>query len=312
MASTEANRHRIVSLIPSASEILCLLGFEPQILGRSHECDYPETLRPIPVCTSSKVHKHASSKEIDNKVREILLEALSLYEIDTTQLDRLAPTHILTQSQCEACAVSLADVQRAVDECIDSRPRIISLQPQCLEDVWRDIGRVATALGVPEKGRRRSNTLIGRIRTIEQSCRLIPSRPSVACIEWIDPLMLAGHWIPQLVEIAGGRSIWGVAGQHSDYLPLQDLAASDPEVIIVMPCGFGIRRSFEEMPALTRQPEWHRLRAVESGSVFLVDGNHYFNRPGPRLVESAEILAEILHPEAFDFGHQGEGWARFG
>ena len=311
MASIEADQHRIVSLIPSASEILCLLGFGPQILGRSHECDYPETLRRVPACTSSKVHKDASSREIDNKVREILLDALSVYEIDTAELDRLAPTHILTQSQCEACAVSLADVQRAVDECIDSRPRIISLQPQCIEDVWRDIGRVATALGVPEKGALKAKALIERIRTIEQSCQLIPSRPSVACIEWIDPLMLAGHWIPQLVEIAGGRSIWGVAGQNSDYLPLQDLAASDPEVIIVMPCGFGIERSLEEMPALTRQPEWRRLRAVESGSVYLVDGNHYFNRPGPRLIESAEILAEILHPEAFDFGHQGKGWIRF-
>ena len=307
---SDQDTYRIVSLIPSASEILALLGFERQIVGRSHECDYPEVLREVPACSSSAVDKHASSREIDKKVKYILIEALSMYQVDTELLDKLAPTHIVTQSQCEVCAVSLAQVQWAVNECLRSHPKIVSLEAKRLEDIWRDIQSVASALEVPARGQKAVSALRARVQAIGERCQSIPSLPSVACIEWIDPLMFAGHWIPELVELAGGSAAWGSAGWNSDYLDIQDLLASDPDVIVVMPCGFDVARSLKEMPALAARTEWQALRAVESGQVFVVDGNHYFNRPGPRIVESTEILAEILHPEAFDFGHQGSGWMR--
>lgn len=285
---------RIVSLIPSASEILTLLGFEGQIVGRSHECDYPEKITRLPACTSTRVDKQASSREIDDQVRTILLEALSVYDVDVELLDSLSPTHIITQSQCEACAVSLAQVEAAVRDSVRSNPRVIALEPRCLADVWRDIERVAAALGAPERGQEAVAGLNKRIEFIRKASLNARSRPRVACIAWIDPLMYAGHWIPELVTIAGGEPIWGEPGGKSDYFPIEALVEADPDVIVVMPCGFSRARSKQEMDTLVQKREWQRLSAVRSESVFVVDGNQHFNRPGPRLVESAEILAGLF------------------
>ncbi len=302
---------RIVSLIASATEIVAALGFEKQLVGRSHECDFPPSITGIPVCSASKIDAQASSRRIDAQVRAMVDQALSVYRVDAELLDRLAPDLIITQSQCEVCAVSLADVQQAVGELVSSRPEVVSLEPMDLYDVWKDIRRVAGALEDAGSGEELVDSLTARLGDLGRRAKRLAEKPRIACIEWIDPLMFAANWVPSLVEIAGGRITMGEAGRHSGYFDFDELASSDPDVIAVMPCGFDIAQSLVEMPALAGCPGWSRLSAVRNDRVFVTDGNQYFNRPGPRLVESAEILAELLHPETFDFGHQGTGWVRW-
>ena len=302
--------HRIVSLIASATEIVCALGFERELVGRSHECDHPPGVARLPTCSSSKAKVEASSRAIDDQVQAIVRAGLSVYSVDPVLLDRLAPTVIVTQTQCEVCAVSLRDVERAVCDLVRSQPAIVSLEPMALGDVWSDIRAVAAALGEPARGDELVARLTGRLEVLRDATRTL-RRPSIACIEWIDPLMMAGNWVPELVECAGGVDPLGEAGEHSGYRDIDELVAADPDVIAVMPCGFDIERAEREMPALTARPAWRRLSAVREGRVVITDGNQYFNRPGPRVVESAEILAECLHPGRFDFGHCGRGWRRW-
>ena len=189
-------------------------------------------------------------------------------------------------------------------------PKLVSLEPNRLADVWTDIDLVAEALDVRERGDELIRSLQSRMDAIAERARALTERPTVACIEWIDPLMAAGNWMPELVEMAGGVNLFGEAGKHSPWMTWEQLVERDPDVIVVLPCGFDFARTRREMPALTGRPEWPRLRAVRDGRVFVTDGNQYFNRPGPRLVESLEILAEMLHPEAFRFGHEGTGWQK--
>lgn len=301
---------RVVSLIASSTEIVYALGLEDQLVGRSHECDFPPAVGRLPVCTAPKVDPAGSSAEIDRQVKAMVAEALSVYRVDEGLLGRLGPTVIITQSLCEVCAVSLRDVEEAVGTWLASRPRIVSLTPNALEDVWVDIARVAEALGVAERGVALVGRLQGRMAAITERAQALPDRPTVACIEWIEPLMAAGNWMPQLVERAGGVNLWGEAGRHSPWMTPEQLLERDPDVIVALPCGFDIARTRAELPALTGWAGWQRLRAVQSGRVFLTDGNQFFNRPGPRLVESLEILAEILHPAHFRFGHEGTGWEK--
>jgi iron complex transport system substrate-binding protein len=252
----------------------------------------------------------ASSGEIDRQVKEALQEALSVYQIHEDMLARLQPDLILTQSQCEVCAVSLKDVERALCTWIDSRPHLVSLEPNALTDIWTDITSVAEALGIPDTGSQLIDSLQHRIDKIGRRVQVLSERPTVACIEWIDPLMAAGNWVPELVELAGGVNLLGQAGMHSPWMTWEDLSSADPDVVVILPCGFDIRRTRQELPVLTKDPRWAALRAVQHKRVYLTDGNQYFNRPGPRLVDSLEILAEILHPEAFQFGHERSGWER--
>jgi iron complex transport system substrate-binding protein len=301
---------RIISLIASATEIVCALGFEDQLVGRSHECDYPESVRRLPICTEPKFDVEGSSCEIDQRVKSLLREAISVYRVDAERLRELEPDVIVTQSQCDVCAVSLRDVERAVCSWLSACPQLVSLAPNGLADVWTDIERVAAALDARERGAELIQKLQGRINAIAERASTLSARPTVACIEWIDPLMAAGNWMPELVELAGGVNLFGEAGKHSPWMTWEQLAARDPDVIVVLPCGFDMDRSRRNMPVLTSRPDWPRLRAVVEGRVFLADGNQYFNRPGPRLVESLEILAELLHPEAFWFGHEATGWQR--
>jgi iron complex transport system substrate-binding protein len=301
---------RIVSLIASATEIVCALGFEDQLVGRSHECDYPESVRRLPVCTEPKFDVEGSSCQIDQRVRALLGDALSVYRVDANRLRELEPDVIVTQSHCEVCAVSLRDVERAVCSWLSACPRLVSLAPNGLVDVWTSIEQVAEALDARERGAELIQQLKNRINAIAERASRLSSRPTVACIEWIDPLMAAGNWMPELVELAGGVNLFGEAGKHSPWMTWEQLVARAPDVIVVLPCGFDMERSRRDMPVLTSRPEWPRLRAVRDCRVFLADGNQYFNRPGPRLVESLEILAELLHPEAFRFGYEGTGWQR--
>jgi iron complex transport system substrate-binding protein len=301
---------RIVSLIASATEIVCALGFEDQLVGRSHECDFPASVKQLPVCTEPKFNVHGSSREIDQRVQTILHESLSVYRVYTDRLRELRPDVIVTQSHCEVCAVSERDVEQAVCDWLGARPRIVSLKPDGLADVWSNIGAVAEALGVPGRGEEVVGRLRQRMAAIATKTHTLPDRPTVACIEWIDPLMAAGNWMPELVEMAGGVNLFGEAGKHAPWLAWEALCAKDPDAIVVLPCGWDIAKARQEMPLLANKPEWPRLKAVRGGRVYLMDGNQFFNRPGPRLAESLEILAEALHPAAFAFGHEGTGWQR--
>jgi iron complex transport system substrate-binding protein len=302
---------RIVSLIASASEILNSLGLTRDQVGRSHECDFPPEITALPVCTAPAFATGGSSAEIDQRVKAQIANALSVYEVSREMLDQLQPTHVITQTQCRVCAVSLDDVERALIGWVSSRPKLIALEPNALADVWSDIRRVADACGVPERGERVVEMLQGRMREISGRACNSPRRPRVACIEWHEPLMAAGNWVPELVEMAGAVNLFGQAGAHSPWMTWQQLMEADPDVILSMPCGFDLDRTRSEMYWLTGRPEWNKLRAVQCGQVYLADGNQYFNRPGPRLVESLQILAEILHPEAFAPSLGGAAWQRY-
>ena len=219
------------------------------------------------------------------------------------------PTHIITQSQCDVCAVSLRDVERAVAREAGCSAAIVSLQPNSLADIWEDFQRVADALGHGSAGVGLVADTKRRIDAVGEAARDLPWRPTVAAIEWIDPLMAAGNWMPELIEIAGGRCLFGSAGQHSPWISFEHVLRADPDVILLSPCGFDIERTLADVPILQAEPRWSSLKAVRREQVFVADGNQFFNRPGPRLAESVEILAEILHPDRFDFGHKGEAWA---
>lgn len=301
---------RIVSLLPSCTEIVCALGCGSQLVGRSHECDFPPEIQCVPVCTEPRLERAGGSAEIDADIKSLTRRAASIYEIDAFRLRELRPDVILTQTQCEFCAVSLADLERALAPPPARRPEIIAVGPARLADVWKDIQTIADGLGVSEEGRALLWPLKNRVVDIIQTTCIIKKRPGVACLEWLDPLMAAGNWLPEMVDLAGGRNLFGVPGRPSARLEWDELAEGDPEVIVLMPCGMELARTRLEFKSLEDRPEWPRLRSVKSKNIFLADGNHYFNRPGPRVVDSIEILAEILHPKLFSFGHEGRGWAR--
>ena len=301
---------RIVSLIASATEIVCALGFEDQLVARSHECDYPESVKRLPIVTGPKFDPDGTSYEIDQRVKAIVQESLSVYRVDGAKLRDLNPDVIVTQAHCEVCAVSLREVERTVCAWLQSCPKLISLSPNNLADVWDGIETVAVELSVLERGREVLAGLRQRINAIAERARALPNRPTVACVEWLDPLMAAGNWMPELVELAGGVNVFGEAGKHAPWMTWGQLVAADPNVIVLLPCGFDIARTRRDLAVLADRPEWARLKAVRARRAFIADGNQFFNRPGPRLVESLEILAELLHPEAFAFGHEGTGWER--
>lgn len=302
---------RVVTLIASATEIVSALGCADWLVGRSHECDFPAQVAKLPVLTEPKFKVEGSSNEIDQRVKAIVEEGLSVYRVHAEELDAVAPEVIVTQDQCEVCAVSLTDVEKAVCEITNSDARIVSLRPDALKDVWTDIARVAQALDLNERGADLIGSLQTRMTDLTGQCAAQKSKPGVACIEWIEPLMAGGNWMPELVEMAGGHNLFGEAGKHSPWMEWRDIRAADPDVILVMPCGFDIARTLEEMPLMAARDGWSDLKAVREGRVVVADGNQYFNRPGPRLAESLEILAEVCHPGGFDFGHQGTGWVKF-
>jgi iron complex transport system substrate-binding protein len=299
---------RIVSLLPSTTEIACALGFERALVGRSHECDFPASVEALPALTEPKLDASAPSAAIDERVRQLVADGLSVYRVDAERLRELAPTHILTQDQCEVCAASRGDVEDALAEWLGERPRVVSLRPAALTDVWDDLGRVAAALDAPERGRALAREIEARVDAIRDRTHSLPQRPRVACVEWIEPLMAAGNWMPELVALAGGESLFGEAGRHSPWIDWKSLRDADPDVIVVLPCGFDLARTRAEMPPLRAQPGFDALRAVRDGRVYLVDGNQYFNRPGPRLVDSLELLGEMLHPDEFGSARRGTAW----
>jgi iron complex transport system substrate-binding protein len=301
------NSPRIISLLPSATEIVAALGFGENLVGRSHECDFPPGVESLPVCSSTKLPVEGNSYEIDERVKEIVAEGLSVYRVDTERLRELRPDLILTQTQCAVCAVTPRDLEDALCTWTGARPTMLSLEPNNLSGVWNDVRRVGEALGVQSRAEELVDSLGQRLAAIREQTHGLP-RPPVAAIEWLGPLMAGGNWMPELIEIAGGHSLFAKAGEHSNWLDWATLVEADSEVILLVPCGFKIAQTIRDLDLLTENPAWPTLRAVQQRKVYLIDGHHFFNRPGPRLAESAEIVAEILHPEIFAFGHRGKGW----
>ncbi len=301
---------RIVSLLPSATEIIDCLGLTKALVGRSHECDYPPSVKDLPVCTEARLDSDKKSGEIDADVQTLMQKALSIYKIKTEILEQLQPTHIITQDQCDVCAVSLSEVEGAIAQLTNTQPQVISLQPDLLREVWDDIERVAQILGV--EAQPVLTKLQSRIDAISNKVQvLVTEPPTVVALEWTEPLMVGANWIPELIEIAGGETLLSVKGEHSPYLFWESLIDVDPEIIVIMPCGFNLERTAQESKILLKHPAWKTLTAVKNRQVFITDGNAYFNRPGPRLVDSAEILAEIFHPELFNFGYKATSWKPF-
>lgn len=299
---------RIVSLLSSATEMLFALGLGEQVLAVSHECDWPPQARQLPQATRSRIDSRQSSLAIDLQVKQLLAAGEPLYEIDEPLLRKLAPDLIVTQAQCDVCAIRLADVlrlQAAAPEL--QHTRVLPLNPNSLEDVFADFARIGTATNKQETAatliagyRARVAAIVNRTAQLTQA-----DRPRVLCIEWIEPLMPAGNWTPQLIEFAGGISGLAVAGEHSRYATWEDVAVFDPQVILVVPCGFDLPRTLHEAEHLPRISGWQNLTAVRTGRVFTIDGNALLNRSGPRLIETLEVLAQLIQPKLFsDFGHQ--------
>ncbi|MBM3462846.1 MAG: cobalamin-binding protein [Armatimonadetes bacterium] len=275
---------RIVSLIASATEIVCALGLRDQLVGISHECDFPPDVVGLPVFSRPKVNPRASSAEIDRGVRAIARDGLSVYEIDTEMLEKIAPDLIVTQDQCVVCAVSLKDVEAAVCTVTRKDTRICTLHPETLQDIRADFRKVAQAAGVPERGEMLVREFDGRLHAIP----LPDTRPTVACIEWLDPVMVAGGWMSELVEIAGGQPLIVTEPGRFATVTWDDVERADPDVVVVMPCGYPIEQTLSELHA---DHPLARLR----GRCWVADGNAYFNRPGPRIADSAALLARLIH-----------------
>ena len=302
---------RIASLTPNATEITAALGGLSQLVVRSHTCDYPPSVCSLPVCTKVNIDTTLPSSDINRSIKDLLTSALSIYQIDVPLLKTAAPDVILTQSQCDVCAVSEAELSRAVGDWFHNGIDIVSLKSNQLKDIWQDITNIAKVIDANDRGRALISKIKVSMTTIDKKCAALRSRPRVACIEWIAPLMAAGNWVPELISMAGGINLFGDIGSHSPWMDWEELKSADPDVMIVMPCGFNLKRCRAEMFALTGSPGWEELSCVKAGDIFLADGNQYFNRPGPRIAQSLEIIAEILHPHEFKPKYEGTGWERY-
>ena len=290
---------RIVSLLPSATEILCALGLRDNLVGVTHECDYPPDVCSLPSVTITHIPTDASSAEIDGLVREQLKTRQALYSLKLDVLETLRPDLIVTQALCDVCAVAEDEVTAAACS-LPGRPKVINLEPENFEDVLQCIQTVGEAAGVAERASEFIDKLRERVNAITSRHNEIKHRPGVALLEWLDPLFTSGHWSPELVAMAGGRELVGRAGARSRTLSWQELRDTEPDVLFIACCGFTIERTLEDLPLVESLPGWRDLPAVRSGRVYIVDGSAYFSRPGPRLVDSLEILAHALHPMLFD------------
>ncbi len=291
-------RPRIVSLLPSATEIVCALGLREHLVGVSHECDYPPGIELLPNVTRTLIPPNLCSGEIDRLVRSELQEKQALYSLDLALLTRLQPDLIVTQALCDVCAVAADEVEQAA--CLlPGRPRILNLEPMSLEDVYTTLLTVGQAAGVEPHAETVVSALRARVaRVAALVAGLSPApRRRVAFLEWLDPPFNGGHWTPELIHIAGGLDCFAGGGKASRTLTWDEVVAAQPEVLFMALCGFGIERALQDVPALTHQPGWADLPCVRAGEVWLADGNQYFSRPGPRLVDSLELLAAALHPE---------------
>ncbi len=291
---------RIVSLLPSATEILALLGLDRYLVGVSHECDYPPAVRHLPSVTRSKIHSGLPSIQIDQLVREQLQTEQALYTLDMEVMERLRPDLIVTQALCDVCAVAASEVNNAACS-LPGDPEVINLEPMCLQEVFDTIEEVGRVTGHQQQARNALLELNTRVRAVQEACMsvAVEQRPRVAFLEWIDPLFNAGHWTPELIEYAGGVDCLGSKHQPSHTVEDSALLGANPDVLFVALCGFDERRTREDLPLLQRIDGLAAAACSTGQQLYFTDGNAYFSRPGPRLVDSLEIMAHALHPNRF-------------
>jgi iron complex transport system substrate-binding protein len=290
---------RVVSLLPAATEIVAALGLAESLVGVSHECDWPAEVNDKPRVTRCEIHgKGLPSAEVDRWVNQSLASKGTLYTIDEALLRRLEPDVIVTQQLCDVCAIDYASVI-AIANALPRRPKIVNLSPSSLADIFEDIRRVAAALEVPGRGESLIASLADRVEAVRSRAAGTRSRPRLIHMEWIAPPFCGGHWNPELVEIAGGIDPVGRKGAPSVQVPWDRIVEARPEVLVLACCGYDVERTLADVRILRTYPSWESLPAVRDGRVYAVDGSAYFSRPGPRVVDSLEILAEIIHPERF-------------
>jgi len=289
---------RVCSLLPSATETVFALGMGRLLVGVTHECDYPPEAAAIPQVTRTNIAPDLASREIDAAVSSTLGSTGSLYELDRERLEQLQPDLILSQRLCHVCAVSADRVEDWVER-LQPQPRVLNLEPHSLADILANVGTVAEAMGCPAAGQALVEGLRGRIDAVAEKTRAISSRPRVLCLEWVDPPYCGGHWMKELVEIAGGLDELAQAGEPSRRIPWDQVLEFSPEVVLLACCGFPLPRCVKEAEILAGFPRARELPASRAGRVYAVDASSYFSRPGPRIVDSLEILAHCLHPELF-------------
>jgi iron complex transport system substrate-binding protein len=302
---------KIYSFLPSATEIVYSLGLGDQLCGVTNECDYPPEARTKPVVVQSLLEPAAMEQsEIDWRVVNDLSHGHGIYRINRDLLLREKPDLVITQELCDVCSVSLRDVLKTVSELAD-QCAVISLEPHGLDAVLDDILTVGRACSVEDRASALVARLRKRVESVRDAARGLP-RKRVFCAEWYDPLFAAGHWVPEMVEIAGGVEVAGIAGEKSRRASWDDVVAGDPEVLVLIPCGFGVERAVRDAHLLTRLPGWGGLTAVKTGQVYAADGSSYYSRPGPRLVDGLELLSKMIHPEAFGSELPAESALRLG
>ena len=297
-----------VSLLPAATEIVCALGQQARLAAVSHECDFPSSVIDLPKLTSTRVGEAATGAAIHDRVRNIIERGLALYDVDAELLRQLSPAVIVTQTQCEACAASPRDLQQALRDWTSGTPDVVSLEALTLHAVMQDICAVASAMKVERAGVELVSRIEGRIDAARARAAACTHRPRVGVLEWLSPLMAGGNWMPELVDLAGCEPIWGKAGEHSPWLDEAQIAADDPEILLVIPCGYDLAETQAEYSALKELGCWPDLHAVRAGKVFACDGNAFFNRPGPRIVESIDIVYDIAHGRGARDAKSGYGW----
>jgi len=288
---------RIVSLLPSATEIICSLGLQDQLVGVTHECDYPPIVRTLPKVTNTLIPDSASSLEIDQLVRKRLKGRNALYTLNTDVLQTLQPDLIVTQTLCDVCAVSADEVQSAACS-LPGSPTIINLEPERLSEIYDAIRQVAEATDTQRTAEHVIEELMFRVNAVVERSNQLKIKPRVALLEWLNPPFSCGHWNPELVRLAGGIEVLGKEGQRSRTLTWSEVIESQPEVVLIACCGFNIGRTLEDISGLQSVDGWKELPAVEAGRAYVTDGSQYFSRPGPRLVDSLEILAHLIQPES--------------
>lgn len=284
---------RIVSLLPSATEIICSLGLRESLVGVTHECDFPAGVESLPKVTRTLIPHDATSAEIDTLVRERLKTEKALYSLDMETLERIQPDLIVTQALCDVCAVAEKEVNEAACS-LPGSPRVINLEPTCLEEVFDCIRAVGAAVGIEDRAAELVAGLKARVDAVIERSESFSHRPSMMLLEWIDPPFSAGHWSPELVEMAGGREVIGVAGKRSTTVAWDEIVRADPEMLVIACCGFTVERTRQDLPILESYPGWSSLACVRNDQVHIVDGSAFFSRPGPRLVDSLEILSELI------------------
>ncbi len=289
---------KIYSFIPSATEMLYALGLGDQLCGVTHECDHPPAARGKPVAIRSlRDTSRMSQREIDEMVVESMSHGHGLYTIDKAMLRENPPDVVITQELCDVCSVSLREVLSTISDLSESC-QVVSLRPRGLGGVLEDIVTVGKACGAEPAAEGLVRSLEVRIRRVRERAEGLP-RPRVFCVEWFDPVFASGHWVPEMVGIAGGKDSLGQAGRDSRKIPWELVVAYDPEVLVLMPCGFDVGRTAEDVPLLSKNEGWRSIAAVRAGAVYATDGSAYFSRPGPRLVDGLELLSRMIHPETF-------------